>query len=166
MFFFGTYPLTIDGKCRLSVPFAVRSQMNPESEGRGLYAVPGRRPHTLAIYPDRYFHELRRRWPDEESLSDEAYEWRQFECSQTVLLDPDAQGRVLIPQWLLESAGLSKDVTLIGVQDHLELWNRADFEAFEKTKWPEYPRHRAKALSELRHMAGKADATSAPQEAK
>ena len=42
---------------------------------------------------------------------------------------PDKQGRVLLPDKILKRAGILKEVTLIGVRDHLELWNRADWEA-------------------------------------
>jgi len=41
--------------------------------------------------------------------------------------DVDKQGRILIPAQLRESAGLTKDVTLIGVGDRVEIW---DPEAF------------------------------------
>jgi len=30
---------------------------------------------------------------------------------------------------LLQRSGIGKDVTLVGVNDHLELWNRSDWEA-------------------------------------
>lgn len=153
MNFHETHSLTIDSKNRMSIPFAVRSAMNPEKEGRGFYVVPGRRLRTLALYPDKFFEERRKGLPSEEELSDEAYEWRLFECSQTIRVDPDNQGRVLIPQWLLDNAGVSKEVCLVGAQDHLELWNRAEFQAFAKDKWSEYPRYRTQAMREQKEIA-------------
>ena len=42
----------------------------------------------------------------------------------------DAQGRLQIPARLLAKEGLSKDVTIVGAIDHLELWDRQ--------KWNEY----------------------------
>jgi MraZ protein len=44
-------------------------------------------------------------------------------------VEPDGQGRLLLPQKILRRAGIQKEVTLIGVRDHLEVWNRADWEA-------------------------------------
>ena len=38
---------------------------------------------------------------------------------------PDKQGRVLLPAQLLRYGGLTKDVTVIGSNDHLEIWDRA-----------------------------------------
>jgi len=150
MFFVGMYELTIDSKNRLSIPHAVRSKMNCDTDGRSYYIVPGQRPGTLAIYPERYFERIRAQIPPPEQLSEDGYEWRQFEYSQSALLDPDNQGRILVPERLLRRAGIGREVTLIGVQDRLELWSRAEFDAFQDGKWPEYPQHRVKAMRELR----------------
>jgi MraZ protein len=152
MFFVGMYELTIDAKNRLSIPHAIRSKMNCDTDGRSFYVVPGQRRGTLAIYPERYFEQLRAEVPSPEQLSESGYAWRQFEYSQSALLDPDNQGRILIPERLLKRAGMGRDVTLIGVQDRLELWSRTEFDAFQDDNWPEYPQHRSRAMSELREL--------------
>ena len=36
----------------------------------------------------------------------------------------DKQGRIMIPAALLKYAGLSRDVVVAGVSDHLEIWDR------------------------------------------
>lgn len=38
---------------------------------------------------------------------------------------PDKQGRVLLPAPLLRFGKLTKDVTVVGSNDHLEIWDRA-----------------------------------------
>lgn len=152
MFFVGAYELTIDAKNRVSVPFAVRSKMNADAEGRGFYVVPGRRPRTLAIYTEKHFEKMRQGLPAADQLSDAAYEWRQWESAVAAFVDPDQQGRLLIPDRLLKKAGIGREVTLTGVQDHLEIWNRSDFEAFEDEKWPSYAQERAKAVTEMNRL--------------
>ena len=42
----------------------------------------------------------------------------------------DRQGRVLIPAKLARYAGLSRDVTLTGVDDRLEVWDTAEWERY------------------------------------
>ena len=149
MFLVGTYELTIDAKNRLSIPFNIRRKLDPNKDGQSFYVLPGLRSGTLALYPEAYFEGLRP-VPPAEKLSEQAHAWRQFEYSQCALLDSDSQGRILLPERLLKRAGIVKEVTLIGVQDHLELWSRRDFEDFENGQWQNVPQNRARAMEELR----------------
>ena len=45
-------------------------------------------------------------------------------------LEPDKQGRVMVPQMLRSYANLGDDVVLIGVGTRAELWNREDWEKY------------------------------------
>lgn len=40
------------------------------------------------------------------------------------LMEPDKQGRILIPQNLRERAGIEKDVAIIGVMNRAEIWDK------------------------------------------
>jgi MraZ protein len=51
-----------------------------------------------------------------------------FASSRETEVDP--QGRIKIPQELIEHAGLERDIVLIGVSDRIEIWAKA--------KWEEY----------------------------
>lgn len=44
-------------------------------------------------------------------------------------LEPDAQGRVRIPQALMREAGLHKDVMLVGMLNKFEVWDQERFDA-------------------------------------
>jgi MraZ protein len=152
MFFVGTFEISLDNKNRLSVPFSVREATDREQDGEHYYVLPGFRRGTLALYPDRYFRRKRGHVVDPEAVSQETYEWRQFELSQAALVMPDSQGRIVIPDRLLKRAGLEREVTLIGVQDHLEMWNRGELETFLDQKWPDYPERRLRAMQEIRDL--------------
>ncbi|MCH2171658.1 division/cell wall cluster transcriptional repressor MraZ [Myxococcota bacterium] len=41
----------------------------------------------------------------------------------------DKQGRILIPKTLRDFAGLDREVAVVGVGNHLQLWNKARFDA-------------------------------------
>ncbi len=152
MFFVGTYEQTIDSKNRLSIPHAIRQKINYETDGRGLYVAPGRTKGTLAIYPEKYFERLCDLGVSPDDLSEEAYKWWQFQFSQSVLLDPDSQGRILIPERLLKRAGIGREVALIGAKTHLELWDREQFERFQDEQWSTYTERQTEVKRELRQL--------------
>jgi MraZ protein len=58
----------------------------------------------------------------------------------------DSQGRVRIPQELFELAGLDKEAVLIGVQDHLELWERGRWERYMLARQAEFDQIAAAAF--------------------
>ena len=152
MFFVGTFDGTIDAKNRLSIPYQIRRKLDERRDGHGFYVMPGPRRDTLALYPEAYFERQETALAGE-GLSEEARVWCQFEYSQCALLDPDGQGRVLLPERLLKRTGIGKELKLIGVRDHLEVWNRSDFEAFENGQWDNYPEAQARAMHERRAFA-------------
>jgi MraZ protein len=43
-------------------------------------------------------------------------------------VEPDAQGRFVIPPILREAAQLMGEVAILGQMDHLAIWNRGGFE--------------------------------------
>jgi MraZ protein len=49
--------------------------------------------------------------------------------SSAVRADLDKQGRMVLPTGLLEVAGIQREVTVAGVYDHLEIWDRAKWRA-------------------------------------
>jgi len=50
----------------------------------------------------------------------------------------DSQGRIAIPQNLLELAGIKKDVVVRGVLDKLELWDPDKLEKYESDQSESY----------------------------
>lgn len=139
MIFTGTYELTVDPKNRLSIPAGVRSAMDPERDGARFYLVPGGRKGTLALYGDRYFERYAEECHSSLQATDEKDDFEQVFYSMATLLDIDKQGRVVLPQRILDYAGLGKKVTLAGRRDHLVIWNRDDFRAFMDKNWDRYP---------------------------
>lgn len=153
MFLVNAYDLTIDPKNRLSIPNAIRSKMNEDTEGRSFYVVPGDRRTILYMFAERYYEELRKSRPLAERLSKEARDWLRFEASMTALVEPDAQGRIVLPDRLLKFAGLGKDVYLVGAIDHLELWSRAEYDSFHDLVNSGYESIRERAMTEFTNGA-------------
>ena len=56
---------------------------------------------------------------------------------QAAEVEPDKQGRILIPEKLREHAGLIKDVTLVGASTRAELWDTERWQAYNDSQSPE-----------------------------
>ena len=66
----------------------------------------------------------------EMSGSGSAVDFQRVQFALATHVDVDAQGRIGMPSRMMERAGLGKDVVLIGVRDHIEIW--------DSTVWREY----------------------------
>ncbi len=145
MFLCGSFDLSVDAKNRLTIPAAVRDEV-----GKYLYVLPGDRVDVLAIYPQAQYEQMRRSMPPTNRLSREAREFRRFEAAMTARLEVDTAGRVLLPDKLLQFSSLTRDVTLVCAEDHLELWSRRQSDEFiERVKADAYEERRERALREF-----------------
>ena len=125
---YGEYELTIDDKNRMLIPSEVRRSIDPERDGEAFFLVVGVN-RVPWLYPERAYEQLISRNPAELTPEEDSLAFDQMNFAMASRLEWDKQGRVLIPEKTLKRTGLTKDVTLIGVRDHLELWNQADWEA-------------------------------------
>jgi MraZ protein len=139
MIFTGTYELSIDPKNRLSIPAGIRSAMDPEKDGSRFYLVPGGRRGTLALYADQYFERYAEHCHASLEENAEKEDFEQVFYAMATLVDIDKQGRVVLPQRILDYAGINKKVTVAGRRDHLVIWNREEFDRFLQDNWNRYP---------------------------
>jgi len=124
---FGEYELTIDDKNRLLVPAEIRRSIPPDY-GEAFFVVMGTN-RVPWLYPERYYDELVTQIPADMTPDDDLLAYNQYVFAMASKMPWDKQGRVLVPDKTLKRSGIGKDVTLIGARDHLELWNRADWDA-------------------------------------
>jgi MraZ protein len=123
----GEFDLGIDEKHRLSLPADIRKAINPERDGEAFFLILGSngRPwlYTEKFYEQMVFQEQPEITPDEEQLD---FDHMNFALADKITWD--SQGRMLISEKTLRRAGLGKEVTMIGARDHLELWDRAEWQ--------------------------------------
>lgn len=126
---YGEYELSIDEKNRLLVPADIRKRLGPETHGEAFFLIVGIN-RVPWLYPEIYYEQLvSETTPSEITPGEDLLAFDQMNFAMASRLPWDKQGRLLIPDRTLRRTGLGRDVTLIGVRDHLELWNRADWEA-------------------------------------
>lgn len=124
---YGEYELTIDDKNRMLIPSDVRKSLDSERDGDAFFLVFGtnRRPW---LYPERQYERQVAEIQQDLAPTEDVLAFDQMLFAMASRLEWDKQGRVLIPEKTLRRTGLNREVTLIGVRDHLELWNRDEWE--------------------------------------
>ena len=123
--FLGEYEHTIDSKGRLAVPAKFRVQMDQcavISKGMGTW---------LSVYTTA-------RWEEKSAelvAGKESDQLRDFErriYPSASEIELDGQGRMIIPAKLRAYANLGNEVTVAGVRDHIEIWDRAAWQTYQE----------------------------------
>jgi MraZ protein len=130
----GTYPRTLDDKKRLAMPKRVRETLGEEKK---LYVTPGP-DQCLWIYTERGLEQLAEKLDRTPATDAEARVFRRLYFAQAEAVDLDGAGRVLIPDRLIDFAALQHEVIVLGVQDHLELWDAAKWKQYSEANTPRF----------------------------
>ncbi len=120
----GEFEHTVDEKSRLTLPARFRKSF----EG-GVVLTRAIDP-CLSVYPkEQWERNVGSRIGELEGLSRDDRRLQRFFFASAAEVELDKQGRVMVPAALMEHAGLHRDVTVAGVYDHLEIWDRAAWQA-------------------------------------
>lgn len=130
----GTYPRTLDTKHRCALPKRVREQM---AEPATLFITPGPE-RCLWVYTQAGLERLAEKLDQAPAGDAEARATRRLYFAQTETVDVDRNGRILLPDRLVEYAGLTHDLVLLGVRDHLELWDAAQWQQYLAAQTPRF----------------------------
>ena len=123
--FLGEYEHTIDSKGRMAVPARFRGQMDRGaviSKGMGSCLSV----YTMQVWEEKSAELVAGKASDE--LRD--FERRIYPSASEVELD--GQGRLVIPARLRAYAKLDNEVTVAGVRDHFEIWDRATWQQYQE----------------------------------
>lgn len=146
----GTFTCNLDVKSRFVLPTSIRDAIDERKYGSGFCMLPGRISGSMAIYPDAYYEQVRPKQISGLVASQSVYEWQAFVNSQTIWLKPDAQNRVLLPEWVLERCEIAKSITLSGAGDHVLLWRPEAYREFMERMYRDQEKLRHNAVSEVR----------------
>jgi MraZ protein len=124
----GTYEHSIDTKGRLFMPAKLREDLGPVC-----YLTMGL-DQCLAIYPEESWQVFTDKFS---SLPMSQSKLMRPLFANAVKIEPDSQGRVVLPLKLRTYAGLNKDVVIIGVHNRAEIWDAAAWFGQEEEMTPE-----------------------------
>jgi len=114
--FWGEYSHCIDKKGRLIIPARFRAHLcDGALLTRGL-------DQNLVIYPQERWVILKQQINDLALTDSQGRALRRLLFSGAMDISLDRQGRLLIPAYLREYAGLDDDAFIVGMEDFIEIW--------------------------------------------
>ena len=111
----GEYSYAIDDKGRLNFPPKFREAMG------GTFIVTRWLDDCLVAFPEDEWERISALLSEKSMVK--SRDVQRFLYATAVEASPDKQGRILLPANLRQHAKLEKDVTVIGVGRHAEIWN-------------------------------------------
>jgi MraZ protein len=119
--FIGRYYHTIEAKGRLIIPKEYRNQL--KSGGVLTRGLDG----CLFVFPKSYWTALSEKLASIPMTNSTGRQFVRFLVQSSVDLDLDAQGRLLVPDYLRLSAKLQKQVVVAGALTRIEIWDRESY---------------------------------------
>ena len=118
----GEYQHNIDAKGRVAVPTKFRDDL-----GLRFYVTKGLDGCLFVLQQSEWekLEDKIRQMPISKART-----IQRFFFSGAAEVQPDKQGRILVPQPLREHASLSKEVTFIGTANRVEIWDSAKWTSF------------------------------------
>jgi MraZ protein len=127
MVFQGASALNLDAKGRMSVPAKHRDALLLQGEGR--VTLTKHPDGCLLLFPRPEWEAFRARVAQ---LPMDAHWWRRIFLGNATELDLDSAGRILVSPELRSAAGIQREVILLGMGSHLELWDAATYATKEQ----------------------------------
>lgn len=134
--FKGSYAYSVDSKGRINIPAKLRKYVS--AEANDTFVVTRGYDQCLYLYPldewtrlEQEIRQLSSTNPKHRFFMRKLLEW----ATESQL---DGQFRIMIPKDLLQFAGIENDVLIIGVLEHIEVWNPRTYEAYLKTQNDSY----------------------------
>ena len=120
--FMGEFEHSLDEKNRLIIPTKLREELGKSS------VITRGTDGCLFIYPEKAWEEFVEKLKKLPG-SKNGREMQRFFMAGAASCDLDKQGRVMIPQRLLEHAAITKEVVSVGVIDKIEIWSKDRWQA-------------------------------------
>jgi len=126
----GTYQCSLDEKGRLTLPRAIRDQLDGSDT---VMLSPG--PDTcLWLTNQPHLERLAERLEQSQANEADVRVFKRLYFAQTEKLIVNGDGRVAIPERLGQFAGLHQEVVLVGIDDHFEVWDAARWRSYTQQK--------------------------------
>jgi len=132
----GTFERSIDDKLRLAIPRRLREALDI-ADGGELYLAPGNE-GCVALYSPDGFEEFAERVANASPERPEVRKFLRLLYSRAERVVLDKQSRIRIPERLLSIQDNSRDLVILGVHDHAEVWTRQSWDSYMNANLPQF----------------------------
>jgi len=116
--YIGTYYHTLEEQGRVSLPKSFRETNNKWIVTRGLDG-------GLFIFPEDSFQEKLQKISENHVFTKKAHrDFVRLMTNEAQAIEVDQNGRVNLPDYLIQFAHLNKDLAVVGSLDYIEVWER------------------------------------------
>lgn len=122
----GEYNHTLDPKKRLSLPSKWRKEL-----GKKVVVTRGL-DNCLFVYPNAQWEKIAEKVGQLPLGQADTRSFNRFFLSGAVEVEVDSVGRILVPDFLKEFAGLNSKVVLAGIHDRVEIWDEKKWESYKR----------------------------------
>lgn len=124
----GQYQHNLDDKNRLMIPSKMKVELN---EASTLYVLKGFE-GCIAIYTKEHFDRLIARLETLSYFDTDSRNFVRLTLASVIQLNVDKLGRIQFTPSTLEKYKISKEVIVIGVNDHFEIWDKGAYSKYEE----------------------------------
>jgi len=129
--FYGEYEHTIDRKGRIIIPSKFR-EVFKEHFVEKFYVTRGL-DKCLFVFAEDEWRLQEQKFKSMSFTKAESRKFNRLYFSGAVDVTCDKQGRILLPQYLKDYAGIKHNIMIVGVSNRIEIWAKDEWQNFYKT---------------------------------
>ena len=128
--FTGEYSYSIDQKSRLNIPAKFRKALDPKNNNT--FVITRGFDPSLILYPVLEWNKVEQQLLLLSSIKNKDRNFVRSIVRYATISKYDSQGRIQIPDLLLEYGKIQKEVTIIGMINKIEIWDKDRLDQIDK----------------------------------
>ena len=143
--YYGESQTSLDDKGRTTVPVQFRTIM--EALDHDVWFMTRGFDGAIFLFHKEQWQALLQEGATFSPLDPGMLDFRRLFLGSVAKVKRDRQGRLAIPGHLRDYAGIDREAVMLGVEDHLELWSKEGWRAFQQRQAEEYKAMAAKLFA-------------------
>ena len=129
--FTGEYNYSIDQKGRLNIPAKFRKALDPKNDNT--FVITRGFDPSLIVYPLIEWKKVEQQLLLLSSIKNKDRSFVRSIVRYATISKYDSQGRIQIPDLLLEYGKITKEISIIGMINKIELWDRSQLDKIDQS---------------------------------